>query len=118
MSMNDEKEAELAKLQRLVQPHPLYKNIPINLQANPHIRNTLIKYDKTQFPEERRVLNLLKMKNLNVIKPNIRKGVDDMIEHHFYGQKKKKPKFKKLTQEDIFKEIALHTEEKSRMWVI
>ena len=77
---NEKKEAELEKLQKLVQPHPLYKNIPINLQANPHIRNTLIKYDKTQFPEEKRVLDILKMKNLNVTRPDIKKGVDDMIE--------------------------------------
>ncbi len=75
-----EKQGELIKLQKLVQPHPLYKNIPINLQANPHIRNTLIKYDKSQFPEEKDVLTILKTKNLNLLKPNIKEGAAALIE--------------------------------------
>ena len=54
-----QKREEIQKLQKLVTPHPLYKNIPINLQANPHIKNTLIKYDKSQFPKEDDVMKTL-----------------------------------------------------------
>lgn len=79
-----EKRDEIAKLQKLVAPHPLYRNIPINLQANPHIKNTLIKYDKSQFPKEKDVMRTLNNRFLNLLKPNIQIGTDYLLNQHFY----------------------------------
>ena len=76
----------------------MYKHIPINLQENPHIRNALIKHDKSQFPPEKHVIKILKTKNLNLFNhKDISQGLNNALEKHFHGVKLKKNRFKLMS---------------------